>query len=266
MTKRILIALSLLWLVSAQALQEPAEVLLLGVFHFANPGRDVVRTDQIDVSTTESQTYLTSLAERLCKFRPTAILLEFDRTREPEIRTQLDAYRAGQKDLAQLGVNEIYQIGFRVAKTCGVEKLYGFDESEVGWDAEPLFEYLERSAPDLLRLFNERVARLQAAEAQAHRRLSLRELLKRANDPAQDRLNKDFYLLTNAAGAGAGFEGADATARWWHRNIRMYANIQRYAAEGERVLVVAGQGHTAILRDFLNVDGRISAVDTHPFL
>jgi hypothetical protein len=91
-------------------------------------------------------------------------------------------------------------------------------------------------------------------------------LLILANDAEQDRMNKDLYLLTNAAGAGSSFEVADATARWWRRNIRMYANIQRYAAPGERVLAVAGQGHTAILRDFLETDGRLSARDVRPYL
>lgn len=147
-----------------------------------------------------------------------------------------------------------------------MEKIYGFDESEVGWNAEPLFAYLEKSAPELLEAFNGEIARLQAAEAAAHRELSLRELLIRANDSEQDRMNKDLYLLTNAAGAGSGFEGADATARWWHRNIRMYANIQRYATAGERVLVVAGQGHTAILRDLLEIDGRLIGRDIREYL
>lgn len=263
MTKRICVALSLIWIVCVQAQDSPAEVLLFGVFHFANPGRDVIRVDQIDVSTPESQAYLAALAKRLCEFKPTAILLEFDRAREPDMRRQLEAYRA---DRADLGINENYQLGFRVAKACGVQKLYGFDESEIGWDAEPLFEYLEEDAPEVLETFNNEIARLQAAEAEAHRGLNLRELLIRANDPEQDRMNKDFYLLTNAVGAGLGFEGADATARWWHRNIRMYANIQRYATAGERVLVVAGQGHTSILRDFLQIDRRISARDIRPYL
>ena len=263
MTKRICIALSLILIFSVQAQDQPAEVLLFGVFHFANPGGDVVRVNQINVTTPESQAYLAALAQRLCEFKPTAVLLEFDRARESDMRKQLDAYRAGQ---AELGTNENYQIGFRVAKACGVEKIYGFDESEVGWNAEPLFEYLEKSAPEVLEAFNNEIARLQEAEAAAHRELSLRELLIRANDPEQDRMNKELYLLTNAAGAGFGFEGADATARWWHRNFRMYANVQRYATAGERVLVVAGQGHTAILRDLLEIDGRISARDIHPYL
>jgi hypothetical protein len=36
---------------------EPAEVILFGVFHFANPGRDVVKTEQINVMTEENQAY-----------------------------------------------------------------------------------------------------------------------------------------------------------------------------------------------------------------
>jgi hypothetical protein len=95
MTKPICIALS--WLVciaSAQAEDQFAEVLLFGVFHFANPGRDVVRVDQIDVSTPENQAYLEELAKRLCAFKPTAILLEFDRARESDMRSQLDEYES----------------------------------------------------------------------------------------------------------------------------------------------------------------------------
>ena len=261
--KRICIALLLTLAFSVHGESRPAEVLLFGVFHFANPGRDLVRVDQVDVSTPKNQAYLAGLAQRLCDFRPTTILLEFDRAREPEMRKQFDDYRSGKM---KLGLNENHQIGFRVAEACGVEKLYGFDESEIGWNAEPLFNYLAKFAPEGLEAFNTEVARFQAAEAAAHRALSLRELLIRANDSEQDRINKDLYLLTNAAGAGLSFEGADATARWWHRNFRMYANIQRYATPGQRVLVVAGHGHTAILRDLLKIDRRVIARDVHQYL
>lgn len=87
-----------------------------------------------------------------------------------------------------------------------------------------------------------------------------------ANDPEQDRINKDAYLLTNAVGAGSNFLGADTTARWWHRNFRMYANVQKYAQPGQRVLVIAGAGHTAILRDLLAIDRRLIAEDVMPYL
>jgi hypothetical protein len=261
--KRFYMALTLICAFSVHADDPPAEVLLFGVFHFANPGLDVVRTDQIDVTTPESQAYLTDLATRLCEFRPTVILLEFDRAHESDVREQFNAYRDGQ---AELTTNENEQIGFRVARECGVERIYGFDETEIGWSPGPLFEYLEESETEVLEAFNAEIAEVQAAIAAAHEELNLRELLVRSNDPEQDRLNKDLYLVTNVAGARAGFQGADATARWWHRNFRMYANIQRYATPGERVLVVAGQGHTAILRDLLEIDRRIEYRDIHLFL
>jgi hypothetical protein len=266
MMKRICIAivwLPWLWMLSAHAQDQPAEVMLFGVFHFANPRNDAVKVDQIDVLTPQSQEYLEKLADRLCKFRPTAILLEFNRAGESEMRRHLDAYRAGR---AKLGANENDQIGLRVAKACGVEKLYGFDESEIHWNSQPLFKYLEKSAPDRLAALNAEIALWQKDDAEAHRKLSLGELLIHHNHPDRDRRNKDVYLLTNVAGAGLGFEGADATASWWHRNFRMYANIQRYATAGERVLVVAGQGHVAIFRDLLGIDRRILARDIREYL
>lgn len=263
MKKCFLVVAALAYALGVHAQDEPPEVMLFGVFHFANPGQDVISVDQIDVSTPQNQAYLEGLAERLCAFKPTAILLEFDRDSEREVRRKLDSYLAGE---AELRINEIHQIGFRVAETCGVTKLYGFDESEVGWRGDLLFEYLERSEPELLDMLTKEIERVQDVEARAQRELGLRQLLLRVNDAEQDRTNKDFYLMTNAAGAGDGFEGADATARWWHRNIRMYANIQRYARAGERILVIAGQGHTAILRDFLRIDRRILAHDVHPYL
>lgn len=261
--RRFLSMLTLVVAFGIQAQESPAEILLFGVFHFANPGRDVVRVNHIDVTAPDNQAYLVGLAKRLCEFNPTVILLEFDRSRESQMQEKLDLYRAGQ---LALGVNERQQIGFRVAKECGVEKIYGIDESEIGWDAEPLFEYLENSKPELLQAFHSKISEIQAEEAAAHRDLSLRELLIRANDSEQDRKNKDLYLLMNVAGARCGFEGADATSRWWHRNFRMYANIQYFAKADERVLVVAGQGHTAIFRDLVGNDGRILARDIEQFL
>jgi hypothetical protein len=72
------------WIIGAHAQDQPPEVLLFGVFHFAGSS-DVARFDRIDVSTPENQAYLDVLAKRLCAFRPTTILLEFDRAREPEM-------------------------------------------------------------------------------------------------------------------------------------------------------------------------------------
>ena len=86
-----------------------------------------------------------------------------------------------------------------------------------------------------------------------------------SNDPDMLRANKDLYLLTNAIGAGDNFIGADAAAAWWQRNFRMYALIQQASGEDERVIVIGGSGHIAILQDLLRIDQRIQSVDVDSY-
>ncbi len=92
-------------------------------------------------------------------------------------------------------------------------------------------------------------------------------LLALCNHPDEDRRNQGFYMLLNDAGAAEGrYLGADASAHWWHRNLRMYAQIQRHAVAGERVLAIAGSGHTAILRGLLQADTQRRAEELTPYL
>jgi hypothetical protein len=243
--------------------EEPAQVMLFGVFHFANPGLDVVKTDQIDVMTDENQVYLEALADRLGSFRPTVVLLEFSPAQDGEMRERFQQYREGQYDLPG---NEVYQLGFRVAARSKLDAVHGFDEANVQWQAEPLFDYMQKKDPAANARFSTLIEEITQDEQQAQASLSLPELLMRSNDPARDQLNRAFYVLTNEVGDGDDFVGADASASWWHRNFRMYALVQRHAQPGERVLVIGGQGHIAILRQLLVDDREREAVDVRPYL
>ena len=99
-----------------------------------------------------------------------------------------------------------------------------------------------------------------------HRTLSLKDILTQSNSTREDLRNKGFYMLLNDVAAEEGlFHGADASADWWHRNLRMYALVQTHAQPGERVLVIAGSGHTAILRDLLRADSARVEEDVVPF-
>lgn len=240
-----------------------AEVMIFGVFHFSNPGLDVVKTDQVNVMTEQNQEYLHALAERLAAFRPTAVLVEED----PNKQAALDEnYRLYLADSFELPSNETYQLGFRVAKMAGLQSVLAFDEREIHWNAEALFAYLPGNEPETQAKMNSLIQEVTAESQRAHATKSLAELLMMSNELEKDQLNKYLYLLTNPVGAGENFVGADAAASWWHRNFRMYPNIQKQAQPGERVLVIAGQGHTAILKDLLELDRDRIAVDVRPFI
>jgi hypothetical protein len=91
-------------------------------------------------------------------------------------------------------------------------------------------------------------------------------MLARANTQEMDNLNMGSYLITNSIGVGDGYSGADSTASWWHRNFRMYANIQKVAQPGTRVLALAGSGHTAILKFLLALDSQRESEDILHFI
>ena len=242
---------------------EPARVMLLGMFHFANPGRDMVQTQVINVMTPQNQTYLDGLAARMQTFRPTDVLVECSPTDQARYDQQFNDYLAGNFPLPS---NETYQIGFRIAKLTGLRGVTCFDEGQVGWEAKPMFDYLEKNDPQRKQELEALFKSLGETMSHEQETLSLPQLLQLTNDPARDALNKSIYLRTNDVDAGGSFAGADASASWWHRNFRMYGNIQKAAAPGRRVVVLAGQGHTVILKDLLAVDAQRKAEDVRGYL
>ena len=250
-------------LVATAQQQTSAQVMLFGVFHFENPGYDVVKTDQIDVMTDENQAYLEELSDRISEYNPTVVLLEFTPARESEMQERFQEYVDGHFELPS---NEVYQLGFRIAALSDADIIHGFDHTNIQWQAQPLFDYLQSDDTETGARMSALIEEITLEEREAQSRLSLQELLIRANDASRDTLNRAFYILTNHVGDHEDFVGADATASWWHRNFRMYALVQRHAQPGERVLVIGGQGHVAILRQLLADDRDREAVDVRPYL
>jgi len=264
LTRFIVCSFLLAAVMEAAAQQEtPAQVMLFGVFHFANPGHDVVKTEQIDVMTDENQAYLESLSTRISEYNPTVVLLEFGPEQESEMQERFQQYVEGYY---QLPSNEIYQLGFRIAALSDADTVHGFDETNVQWQAEPLFEYLQSKDTATGARMSALIEEVTLDEQEAQASLSLQSLLQRTNDYERDALNRAFYLLTNHVGDRGSFVGADATASWWHRNFRMYALVQRHALPGDRVLVIGGQGHIATLRQLLADDRDREAVDIRTYL
>lgn len=84
----------------AAAPTKKARVLVLGVFHMANPGRDMFNLQVDDVLAPKRQKELSELAETLKKFQPTKIALESPVGGE-KIRKQYNDYLAGNYSLTR---------------------------------------------------------------------------------------------------------------------------------------------------------------------
>src|ERR1700740_1065544 len=108
---------------SAPAQPARAEVLVLGVYHMANPGRDVFNMQADDVLAPTRQVEIAQLIEALKKFHPTKIAIEADIYSERAPKQYAD-YLAGKYTLTR---NENDQIGYRLAKELGHAKIYPVD-------------------------------------------------------------------------------------------------------------------------------------------
>jgi len=242
--------------------KQPNELMLMGTFHFENPGLDTVKIKTINVMTKESQDYLIELSKNISQFKPTIVLLEFNPANTEKMNEKYQNYLNGTFELP---ANEIYQIGFRVAKLSGVKRIESLDERKIHWQAEELFKYLETKDLESHAKFKEVISEVTSRSDLNHKTLPLKELLLLSNDKVYDQTNKNIYFSTNAIGVENGtYLGADSSASWWHRNFRIYAKIQHYAKTHTKIFALAGQGHTAILKDFIASDNSMNYVQT-PF-
>lgn len=239
------------------------EVLLLSTFHFQNPSLDAVKNRVHNVSQKESQEYLDKLSQRLSEWEPTKVLLEYNPNSQQKINGRLQSYLT--KDNFELSLSEVEQIGFRVAKRSGLNKVNSFDNRETPWLSEDLLEEIDQY-PIIKNKFEKAISEMSERETRVHSNYELRDILIHYNSREMDHVNKSLYLLTNQVGAEGSFSGANAAASWWHRNFKMLAIIQKYAKEGERVLVVGGQGHIAVIRELIAHDSDIKIIEVKNYL
>ncbi|WP_444899617.1 DUF5694 domain-containing protein [Microbulbifer sp. VAAC004] len=240
-----------------------AQVMLFGVFHFHNPGLDSVKSEVINVLTPNNQRYLEQLTSKLADEGPTHVLIECPPTRQKTINRKFTSYKNGNHDLS---VNENQQLGFRIAAKAGLDKVLCYDERNVHWKGAELRNYMAKETPERKRIHDKLIEKIGKDTSHRHSTLSLSQLLKFNNAPTEEHDNMNLYISRNDIGAGKGFIGADAAASWWHRNFRMYANIQAKAQPGTKVIAIGGSGHTAILKTLLEVDKSRRAWDVNEYL
>lgn len=244
--------------------EKPVEIMILGTFHFSNPGQDIVNMKVDDVLTPRRQADIEAIVKALASWKPDRIAVENSSARDDLSLPEFDEFRA--EDLAQ-NRSETVQIGFRLAAMLDHQKVYGFDA-----DGDFPFEQVSSWAAangqqGRLNALTAKVAADVAERETLQSTHSLADLLMRENDEARSRLQHD-ELYYGVLGMGDAHEqpGAVLNAQWYLRNARMFGNLLRIAQPGERVLVIVGSGHARWLGHFArNVPG-FAAVPVYPLL
>lgn len=237
----------------AQSSARP-EILVVGTYHMANPGRDVHNMAADDVLSPKRQQEIAQLVEVLKRFRPTKIAIEASAGSE-RITRDYNEYLAGRYTLTR---NENDQVGFRLAKELGHKAVYSVDV-DGDYQYMRVMNYAKA---------NGKMAEFDSMQARVARRV------KRQSDFLQthtiletlERMNSDS-AATEALGAEMEyvsfgdlweFAGPDLLTFWYQRNLRIYNRIAALIeSPTERILVIYGNGHLGPFRQIIGADARV---------
>ena len=228
-----------------------AEVLVLGVYHMANPGRDIHNMRADGVLAPKRQAEVALLVEALKGFRPTTVAVERDAFDSGIAKDYAD-YVAGSHELTR---NEVEQIGFRVARELGHNAVYPVDvDGEFPYARLVSFAKASGRSKELDAIsagFGDMV-KAQGEYLASH---TVLETLVYMN--ADERVAREIGLYHRMAHLGepGDWAGADLLADWYRRNMRIYSNVAGLVdAPSQRVLVIYGSGHLGWLRQAVASD------------
>ncbi|MBV8519681.1 MAG: hypothetical protein JO197_19980 [Acidobacteria bacterium] len=222
-----------------------AEVLVLGVYHMANPGHDVFNTQADDVLAPKRQQEIAQVIDVLKKFHPTKIAIEADPW-SPRAKREYADYLAGKYTLSR---NEIDQLGYRLAKELGHPAIYPVDvDGDFPWQRFVNYAKGSGHAKELDAIMSEIGAMVKAQNEYLASHTVLETLLY-MNADAKVAEDVGFYYREAQLGEAGDWPGADLVADWFRRNMRIYTNVtQLIESPNERILVIFGSGHLGWLR------------------
>lgn len=237
--------------VAQTAPPQRAEILILGTYHMANPGRDVFNMSADDVLAPKRQAEIGELLEVLKRFKPTKIAIE-STVYEDRRPKQYADYLAGAYTLTG---NEIDQIGFRLAKELGLKSVCPVDiDGEFPWQRVINYSQGKGQSRIMDQIRSEISAMVKQQDAYLHSH-SVLETLLYMNDDQKVAQDVGFYFREARFGEPGDYAGPDLLASWYQRNIRIYNNIVNIIdSPNERVLVIYGAGHLGWLRQMVDND------------
>ncbi|HXH38397.1 MAG TPA: DUF5694 domain-containing protein, partial [Thermoanaerobaculia bacterium] len=227
-----------------------AEVLVLGVYHMANPGHDIFNMHADDVLSPERQKQMAELDAVLAKFKPTKIAVENDSQRK--LNERYTQYLAGQYVLT---ANEIDQIGLRLAREMGHTAIYAVD-ADGDFPFQRIIDYAKATGQSArLDAMMGEIGEMVKAQGEYLETHTVLQTLLYMNSDAKVAKDVGFYYLQGHYGEPGDYAGPDLLAEWYRRNARIFNNVTRLVTTPEdRILVIFGNGHLGWLRQDFGAD------------
>ncbi len=249
---------------------EPIAVMVLGTYHFANPGLDMVNIESDEVLTPRRQTELEAMTDALAEWGPTRIVVEA----QPETDDlHMASYREEADERIAENRNEHFQIGYRLALKLQHDEVYGFDEQPEGdepnyFPIQTVVDWAQNNeAMGAFGSLSAKVEQVAMNLSKDQEKCTLARNLIGHNDKEQiERAHSLFYYGMLQFGDATAQPGAETNAYWYMRNAKMFAKVGLIAEPGDRVLIIVGSGHKYWLDHFVQNSQGYILVDARPYL
>lgn len=241
---------------------EPAktQVMLVGTYHFSNPGKDLNNVKSVDVLAAQRQKEIGTLIASLARFAPTQVAVEWPAQLVDE---RYAKYRNGTLEESR---NEVVQLGFRLAKQHNLSTVLGLDvEGDFPFEAVSDWAGKHGRSSEIeavLAMGARETAHISALQDKT----SIGGVLRDLNTQESIARNHSFYPPMLTMGGGDQQPGVKLLAAWYERNLAICARLMQSIKPGDRVVAFYGQGHIYLLQQCLREQPTVQLIDPLSYL
>jgi len=258
----------------SKSFAQKQEVLIIGSFHFNNPNFDAIKTEAFNVLADKPQQELEAITEKIKKFNPDKIFVEWDFDKQGELDSLYQLYVKGSYNkyiekykstdqFAFYNENEMFQLAFRAGKKTGLNKIYGIDYF-VSLPFDTVMNSIKKAKQIDLKNEIDNFVKKSAEESNLKRKtLGLTQLLLDLNTESSRNANAGFYLRSlNKAGSNESFAGAFSVSEWYRRNLYMYSLVQKITlSTDKKIVILLGAGHISMIKEFIELENKFKIVE-----
>lgn len=258
--QKIILLLAIITLNLTSAQTKKKQILLVGTFHYANPGYDVAQLNSFNIMSEKSQKELEIMSDKIKKFNPDKIFVEWEFSKQADLDK---LYNKNTDSLLKKSSNEIIQLALRTAKKLNHKKLYGMN-LYTRFPYDSLMMSMEKaSQKDLMAKNKQMTESFEKQHNEKIRKSSLQEMMLYYNTKQAENENLQWYLeVANRAGNPDDFTGPSLVSNWYKRNLYMYSLIQKLTESTDtKIMVLVGAGHAALIREFITHDPEFEIVE-----
>lgn len=237
-------------------------VLNVATFHMGETSD--ANSTEFDKQNSENQKEIQKVAKLLAEFKPTIIIIEaLPKNDSLRLVDYLDYVKNPKKKFKDPDEREL--LAYEVGRLSGAKKIYGIDFKE-GYNyniGNTIKDEADKTTVNKYWQLSDENDKKNPEEG-----IPFYDLFKLNNHPQylESLININADLLTYISSKGNS-EGADEAAKFYHRNLVMFSNLNQVPVnKNDRIFILMGGTHTAFFNEFLKRSPKFKLENTFDYL